>query len=143
MIKRYLWGAFLAGSLLVTGCSGPLQMTVTGTSDMNSGGNAAVVRVYQLTNTTNFQQTPISSFWADDRNALGDELVSSHQLRLYPNQSERVELDIQEATRYVGVAADLRRPEADEWRVVYPVADLEGNDVIVMVGEHRLSVNLD
>lgn len=129
---------------LVAGCSGPLEMHLTGQADMNNGGNAAVVRVYQLSGDTNFLNTPLASFWRDDAQALGNEMVTPPQeVLLYPNQTKMLELELVEATQYVGMAADLRSPEREAWRALYPVDELEGNTVQVSVAANQLQIDIE
>lgn len=130
-------------SVLLVGCGGPLEMVVSGESDLNSGGNAAVIRVYELSGTSNFRTTPLGQFWQDDQAALGDQYVNHQQFLLYPNQVERLTLDVSDETSHIGIAADLREPDENTWRTVYPVEDLKGRDVVISVGAHGLSTELD
>lgn len=146
MRSRAVWGAsfvLLFLSLFSAGCGGPLEMALSGTSDLNSGGNAAVVRVYELSGTSNFRTTPLGRFWQDDQSALGDQYVDHQQFLLYPNQVEQVSLDVNDETLYIGIAADLREPDQDQWRVLYPIDELKGKEVSVSVGAHGLDVRLD
>lgn len=133
----------LAAVLLWSACgSAPPVVVLQGGPELNAGGNAATVRVYQLTNDTNFLNTTIEAFWRDDAGALADELVSSESFVLYPDQSETFELDLSDETRYVGVAVDLRQPDRDRWRAVYPVDDLAKRQVVVTVGSDALSTEV-
>jgi len=111
---------------------------------MNSGGNAAVVRVYQLASSTTFRQAPIESFWRDDEGVLGSDLVVPKVERtLYPDDVEEITLEIHENTRYIAVAVDLRDPEADHWRQLFTVEEVEeGQPFVVQVGERRLRLAL-
>lgn len=118
------------------------QITITGGADLNSGGNAAAVRVYELSNDTNFRNVSIESFWQDDAAALGDELISTNNILLYPGQTELISLNIGEETRFIGVAADLRNPDRDRWREVYPVADLGEQSIYVTVGDNQVALSV-
>ena len=128
--------------VLAAGCGGPLEMTVAGTPDLNSGGNAAVVRVYELSGDSNFRTTSIGSFWRDDQAALGSEYIDHRQLLLYPDQVETVSIDVSDETEFIGIAADLRQPDEDAWRAIYPVDELKGSEVAISVGASRLAVNV-
>ena len=46
-------------------------------------------------------------------------------------------------TLYIGIAADLREPAADQWRAIFPVDELEGREVTVSVGANALRVEVD
>ena len=141
--------ALLTAVLLMGGCSGSkaLNMTVVGTPNLNStdetpGGNAAVVRIYQLSNDNKFRTVTLEAFWEDDRAALGNEMVSRQQLQLYPDSFERLEIELEETTRFIGVAADLRRPDHERWREVYALSDLMGKRITVEVSRDRVAITV-
>lgn len=125
------------------GCDPSVDVRVSGSPDMN-GGNAASVVIYQLSNDTNFRRTPIEAFWRDDGNALGDELVGrKREILLYPDERRAVEVDLEEKANFLGFAANLREPEPDRWRRIYPVADVEGERAVVQVGARELVVRIE
>lgn len=134
----------MLGVLLFVGCSSPMKLTLHGQTDMNSGGNAASIRVYQLASQTNFKQASLEAFWRDDEQALGKELIGNKiQVVMYPDQSERLELKVEDGVKYIGVAADLRKPAGEGWRKIYPVKEVKGKKVIVTIGEDRLIVTVN
>lgn len=139
MLKRLLPLLLIA----LVGCGGPLELTVAGEPDLNSGGNAAVVRIYQLNSQASFMNTTLARFWQDDRAALGAQYVDHRQLLLYPGQSETIPIEVSDETLYIGIAADLREPDRDQWRQVFSVDELNGEDVTISVGAHALSVRVD
>lgn len=142
----------LAGLLLV-GCRraqlpppppAPLAVTVVGEADLNGGGNAAVVRIYQLAGDANFRRAPVQTFWQNDEQALGSELLSGkREVLLFPDATETVELTLDDRAQFVGFAADLRDPDPDHWRAIYPIGEVRGGSVEVRVGERRLFVRVD
>lgn len=122
----------------------PLMMTVVGGEDLNGGGNAAVLRIYQLSGDANFRRAPVQQFWQNDDQALGAELVGTkREVLLFPGSSEVVELDLEDDTDFVAVAADLREPDSEGWRAIYPVDEVRGSAVAVLVGDDRLYVRLE
>lgn len=139
-------GLLLVLILTACGSAEPLRLPLSleGSSAMNSGGNAAVVRVYQLASSTTFRQAPIESFWQDDEGLLGSDLVVPKVERtLYPDDVEEITLEIHDNTRYIAIAADLRDPEADHWRQIFTVEEVEaGQPFVVEVGERRLRLAL-
>jgi len=143
---RVAAGLLLVLALAACGSSDPLRvpLALEGSSSMNSGGNAAVVRVYQLASSTTFRQAPIESFWQDDEGLLGSDLVVPKVERtLYPDDVEEIMLEIHENTRYIAVAVDLRDPDADHWRQLFTVEEVEeGQPFVVEVGERRLRLAL-
>ena len=145
-------GSMLLALMVLTGCGGgsrALTVEVMGAQNLNTtsegeGGNAARVRVYQLSNATNFRTTTPESFWQDDVAALGEELVvPPQQVVLYPNTMERIVIEPAEGTRYLGVAADLRRPAQEQWRQVYDLEQLgKSKQIMVQVGSDRVMIQL-
>ena len=142
----------LAGALLATaGCGrtklppppAPLIVTVTGEADLNGGGNAAVVRIYQLAGDANFRRAPVQTFWQNDEQALGNELLSAkREVLLFPNETEAVSLTLDDRAQFVGFAADLRDPDPDHWRALYPIGEVRDQAVTIRVGENRLFVRI-
>jgi len=56
---------------------------------------------------------------------------------------EEITLEIHENTRYIAVAVDLRDPDADHWRQLLTVEEVEeGQPFVVEVGERRLRLAL-
>jgi type VI secretion system VasD/TssJ family lipoprotein len=140
-------------ALLVAGCGRPpvappppppLTITVAGGEDLNGGGNAAVLRIYQLGGDANFRRAPVQAFWQDDEQALGAELVGTkREVLLFPGSTETVRVDLEDEAAFVAVAADLRDPDPEGWRAIYPADEVRGRAVAVVVGDDRLFVRLE
>ncbi|MEP0548442.1 MAG: type VI secretion system lipoprotein TssJ [Rhodothermales bacterium] len=122
----------------------PLTVTVVGGSDLNGGGNAAVLRIYQLAGDANFQRAPVQAFWQSDEQVLGSELLGAkREVLLFPESTEIVRIVLDEKTQFLAIAADLRDPDPDHWREIYPVSDVRGKAMAVVVGENRLFVRVE
>jgi type VI secretion system VasD/TssJ family lipoprotein len=133
----------LVGLLFWSGCSSPIEIMLAGQSDMNSGGNAAVVRIYELSGDGNFANTPLSTFWQDDVGALGGELVNPpRNVTVYPNEEETLQLELADETQFLGVAANLRDPDRARWRALYAVEEV-GDRVTVVVYSDRIDVETE
>jgi type VI secretion system VasD/TssJ family lipoprotein len=110
---------------------------------MNMGGNAAVVKLYQLKGDGNFRSVPFSTFWRDDEAALGGELLEApRKVTVYPADSSTIEFDLLDKAQHIGVAANLRKPDQDEWRFTHPVREM-GDEVAVTVTEDRIEVDVE
>lgn len=128
---------------VVGGCSSSVEVLLRGQSDMNSGGNHAVVRIYKLSGEGNFTNTPLADFWQDDVGALGSELVRSPRtIGMNPGESKTISLDIGDDVQFVGIAADLGNPDPDQWRAIYPVDDI-GDRIHITVYSTRISVEVE
>jgi type VI secretion system VasD/TssJ family lipoprotein len=121
----------------------PVVLEVSGASGMNAGGNAAIVRVYMLASDAAFRRTPIQDFWQDDAVALGSDLMGAkREVLLYPGDRETFQLEPMPEVAFVGIAADLREPDPNGWRVIYPVSELRGRRVTVVVDTDRLDARV-
>jgi type VI secretion system VasD/TssJ family lipoprotein len=126
------------------GCSKKvMELAVVGDADMNAG-NGVVLRVYQLSGDAKFRNTTLASFWENDEQALAGELLpgGKQELFLFPNETRPIPLNLTKETRFVGIAADFREPDAEQWRVLYPAGELKGKKVTVRVQENRLAVSI-
>lgn len=127
--------------LLATGCSSTIEVTTAGQPDMNSGGNAAVVQVYQLGGEGNFQDLSFRSFWQQE-GTIAKLIDTPSKKTVYPNERERFDLEVAEKTKFIGVAANLRNPDSEKWRALYPVEEV-GDWLSVTVHDNRISVNAE
>ena len=132
--------------LLLPGCGGS-QMTISLKGDklsLNTCGRNEVhpvsIFVYQLKNDTGFRHSTSESFWRDDVKAIGrEDLLDKRQITVHPGESVRLALDINKATKYLGVAADFCKPDKEGWRYVYTLESASG-DLSLLITE-RLMLN--
>ena len=143
---------FLLAIVIVFGLSGcgilrsgppkPVGVTLVGEANLNDG-NAAVVRLYALGGDANFTRVPPGPFWQDDRTALGDELIGApREVVLFPDTSEDVAFTLDPTAQFVGVAANLRSPDADLWRAIVSAEALRGKALHVTVGRSSLTLEV-
>jgi type VI secretion system VasD/TssJ family lipoprotein len=110
---------------------------------MNNGGNAAVVKVYQLKGNGTFKKVPVSSFWRNDTKALAGALLTEpREVTLYPSDSTTVQLELAEKAKYIGVAANLRNPKREGWRSSHSVKDM-GDRVWVTIEDRKVAVRFE
>jgi len=128
--------------LLATGCSTTIEVRTEGQADMNSGGNAAVVQVYELSGEGNFRDLSFRSFWQQDGSLGGTLIGTPWKKTVYPNDRKRFELEVADKTKFIGVAANLRNPDSEKWRALYPVEEV-GDWVSVTVHSNRISVSVE
>jgi type VI secretion system protein VasD len=85
---------------------------------VNASGRPSpiVVRVYQLRTDGRFGAAEFEPLYADDRAALGEELISRDEFVLEPAEKRVVNVDVAAATRYVGVVAAYRDIRNAQWR---------------------------
>lgn len=144
----------LALAMLVafTGCKGSetvaaptsearaVTLAIAGTANMNAGGNAAVVTVYQLTDADPFGLIPLEEFWSSTDAALAGTLVSKREVVLYPQEVRAVPFVLDARTTHVGIAADFRSPSLDGWRLVVPAGRVLADGLGVLVKDNGLAL---
>jgi type VI secretion system VasD/TssJ family lipoprotein len=130
------------GLCVLSGCSRPIEMIIAGESDLNAGGNAVRIHIFQLTNDALFKSASVASFWNNPEQVLGDEIVGHDQVLLYPNDEERLTVEPREGTKFVGIAANLREPDPNQWRQIYTLDHVKRKTVRVSVGSNQVLVSL-
>jgi type VI secretion system protein VasD len=115
----------------------PVSLTIRGTSDMNRG-NAVVVRVYALRSAAAVERATLEELWADDAGVLAADLVEQTEVRLFPGESSRIQIDAAGAS-HVAVVANLREPVRGGWRHVFVASELRGRGASISIGADRVS----
>lgn len=109
----------------------------------NAGGIplSTVVRIYQLKDRQAFDSTDYPSLFARDSQALKADIVAQKDIRLLPGGAVLVDMPMDDAARYVAVAAMFLAPDQanDTWRVVLTRDDLDPDKPrIIDAGDNRL-----
>lgn len=74
---------------------------------------------------------------------MGGKLIGTPWKKtVYPNERKQFELEVADKTKFIGVAANLRNPDSEKWRALYPVEEV-GDWVSVTVYSNRISVNVE
>lgn len=130
----------LAGVWCVA-CGGGLELNLVGDGQLNNGGNAVVVRIYQLRSDENFKRSTMESFWQDDEKALGNDLIEKLELTLLPGEQKPLNLKLSKEANFIAAAADFFNPDRDQWRQVVSAASVKGNKSSIIVGSDRVSIS--
>lgn len=133
----------ILGLLVLGGCSRPLEFVVAGESDLNGGGNAARIHVFQLSSDALFESITVANFWNNPEQALGSEMIGHDQILLYPEEVKPLTIEPEDGTRFIGIAANFREPDPNQWRQVYTLDELKRKTVQVSVGSRQLLVTLE
>ena len=137
-------GVILIYGMFVMGCGNQITLAMKGHKKLNTcGGEEAysvVVRIYQLKNDANFKLPTIESFWKNDEEAIGEELVGQKQeVMLHPGESKEIKIKKEKEAKFIGAAADFCKPDEDGWRQIYSL-DKGGKNLWVVVGDDRLVI---
>ena len=77
---------------LISSCSHHLTVTVKSNEELNNGGNPVVVRIYLLKTDINFQRSTLETFWKNDRETLGGDLIEEPvEIMLHPSQTRKLQ----------------------------------------------------
>ena len=136
ILVKWLTGAVVLLATAVA-CSKPPQIDfyVTGQKYMNGGGYAALVCIYQLRSDTNFRGLQRELFWREGQKTLQSDIVGTRtDVMLAPNEIRVLTIVLSEETNFIGAAADLRKPEGDLWRQVYPLGPRIESTIEIVVG---------
>ena len=114
------------------------HLNIAAQEDVNLGGNALVVRVYELSDSVSFHAAAFSALWADDSGTLGADLIERQEFTLVPGETRQVEIKDVRQARFIGLAAQFFRPAGESWRLTYP--PLVGGTTDVEAGPAGLSM---
>ena len=127
--------------IFIFGCASHQGIALKGTAEQNSGGHPVVIHIYQLSSDTNFNRAVVESFWQDDTNILGDDLVKPKiEILLAPGEIKRVKLKLSDEIKFIGIAADFRKPDKNGWRKVYPLDSNRAKNILINVAADRLII---
>lgn len=100
-----------------------------------------VLRVYQLSDEGQFQQSHFEDIWKHDREVLGNTLISTHEYTVYPDAVERYVFQKKDNARYIGIAVMFRTPEEYHWRKIVKVpVGVASRSVRILLRDNRLEI---
>ncbi|OGD19066.1 MAG: type VI secretion system-associated lipoprotein [Candidatus Aminicenantes bacterium RBG_13_59_9] len=121
--------ALSAALLVLAGCakSKQVKLSFEGKSDMN-GGYACLVCIYQLKSDTSFAAMPLEAFWSATAPPFQADLAVAPrtEVMLEPGETKELKIKISKETKFIGAAADFRRPDRDAWRKILPISSKKG-----------------
>ena len=112
---------------LLAACGGPVvdvSLSSNATLNMNHENKPlpVVVRIYQLSEKSQFENANFSDIWKNDMSVLGDSLLTSKEVIINPSDQERIEVDKHDQAKYVGVVAIFRNPVEKKWRDIHEIS---------------------
>ncbi len=113
--------------IAIAGCSSPgVSFDISSTANLNMGRDGrplpVVVRVYQLSDSKNFENASFSQMWKSDIATLGDSALTRQEVVIAPGSTKTVEMPKNDLAKYVGVVALFHHPERDKWRALTPLS---------------------
>jgi len=123
-------------------CSKNLKVILRSGGELNNGGNPVVVRMYLLKSDINFQKATIETFWKNDRQILGADLVDDPiEVLLHPGETRRLKkIKLTNEVEYLGAVADFYQPDLSQWKFLYDFSKYKSNEVILAIGRDKLII---
>ena len=86
-------------------------------------------RVYQLASDVRLNNTDFLDLYADDKKALGEDLVKVQEFPVYPDSRSDIRFERDEKALYVAVVSIFRSPKGRSWYTLFelPPAPGKGN----------------
>lgn len=119
------------------------KIYLEGTKDLNKGGNACYVCIYQLIDDMEFMRTPLESFWRQGEKPFEGDLADKNVVcrTLIPGDLEDlIDLEILDETNFIGVAADFRDPDQERWRQVYEIPSHRPKQIQIIVESNSVRI---
>ncbi len=89
--------------------------------DSNGRPSPVVVYIFELSETTLFENQDFFSIYEDYENVLGSDLVIKHDISLTPGKKEIYNASMSPRTEYIGLVAAFRDIENANWREIIRV----------------------
>lgn len=122
----------------------PLKFLVTADKTVNPDeqGNPypIVVRIYELKQTSQFNQLSYFDLMDSDVAKLGADLVSKREVELKPGETQNFDRDTPIETRYIGVIAGFRNIDNAQWRASAEIKPERGNKIVIKVTAYSVSL---
>ena len=79
------------------------------------------VRLYELSSRTTFDYIDFDAAFFNSAVVLSDELLSTSEQVVLPQQSVSHRIELNEKTKFIGIVAAYRDIDRAKWKLVYPV----------------------
>ena len=136
--------ALLLAGLVLTGC-GPARVTLDlqGVTPMNMNeqneSTSLQVRFYQLSTDAKIRAATVDQLWTDDKKVLGGDLVGDpSSTYVQPagagDPPAQFSLDVQDATKFIGVLALYHKADAEDHRMLLIPVEEAGKHNLTFTG---------
>lgn len=108
--------------------------------DSNGRPSPVVVYIFELTESTLFENQDFFSIYEDYEKVLGPDLVNKYEVSLTPGKNELYNASMSTKTEYLGIVAAFRDIENSNWRQVIKVDKTGYNTYQVLLEDLSLVV---
>lgn len=118
------WCALFIGATLLWGCTTiPLNLNTDRVLNIDSHQQSLPVRVklYQLSDTTLFNEATFHQLWKSDNEVLNGTLLEKREFTLNPNEQKKVSLTHQSGATHLALIALYRAQSDNDWKAMVPL----------------------
>ncbi|MCA0936246.1 type VI secretion system lipoprotein TssJ [Vibrio alginolyticus] len=108
--------------------------------DSNGRPSPVVVYIFELSESTLFENQDFFSIYEDHERVLGPDLVNKYEVSLTPGKKEIYNASMSPKTEYLGIVAAFRDIENSNWRQVIKVDKTGYNTYQVLLEDLSLVV---
>lgn len=135
--KRISALLLLCYCLFFSACSSiprvPISFLVQSQVNINSDGHLQALpvrlRIYQLSDISQFKEATFKALWKMDKAVLANSLISVKEITVLPSMKESITLTRAEGANYIGVIALFRKVKTAQWRA-YSKIDSQAKSLI-------------
>jgi len=108
-------------------CTLPAKVRLEASERINPDSNGqalpTVIRIYQMQAINRVEESDFEAIWDTPKEALGDDLVGSRDLTMFPGQAQLIDLPLKPQVRFLVAVAIFRRPTGTQWRAIVPLPE--------------------
>ena len=137
---------------LTTSCSlfkpipDSLSISINTATDLNpdSEGRSSpiVLRIYELSDMKAFKEKDFFDIFDNDKESLTKSLVKLNEIELNPNESRKLDINLNSSTKYIGFLAAYRDIDQSKWREIAALTSQKPSGVPVY-GTRGFTVDLN
>lgn len=97
------------------------------------------IMVYQLKSTKRFKKETLDNLTNPNFNC--DEIISQNEIELRPNQSIKSQIKLSKLTKYIGLVAEFRHPDAKYWKEIIDLNIEIPNEIEIIIKNNKMLIN--
>jgi len=111
-------------------------------ADSNGNGAPVMMRIYELSGSSNFNATDFFAMFNDDSAALGADLERKQDFLLRPGETKKLTIKPGDEVSALGFFAAFRQLDTARWRAIVPVQSHQTQSYTVKLIDNQLTVEM-
>ncbi|UTV26502.1 type VI secretion system lipoprotein TssJ [Photobacterium atrarenae] len=108
--------------------------------DLNGRPSPVVVKVYELSSRTLFENHHFFELYDEPEKVLGPDLIARDEFEFYPGSENSYDVTLQPGVRYAGILVAYRDLENARWREIVEIDNTDYETYQIDVGKLAVSV---